>query len=84
MGISDDCVASWFAVARLADQAGFYGTKGLPDPVAMKEARRSCFLSMAAGEQDLVTDDIQQLTGIRPFAVDRHALNYPENFGWSA
>jgi uncharacterized protein YbjT (DUF2867 family) len=69
---------------RDIDDFASLGTKGLPDPVAMKQTRRSCFLSIAAGEQDLVTDDIQQLTGIRPFAVDRHALNYPENFGWSA
>lgn len=60
------------------------GTKGLPDPVAMKQSRRSCFLSIAAGEQDLVSDDIERLTGVPAFNVNRHALNYPENFGWSA
>lgn len=57
--------------------------RGLPDPVAMKESRHSCFVSIAAGTQALVTDDVQRLTGVTASSIDRHALNYPEQFGWA-
>ncbi|MBV7407472.1 NAD(P)H-binding protein [Maritimibacter sp. DP1N21-5] len=58
--------------------------KGLPDPVGMKKTRRSAFTSMALGEQELVTDDIATLTGIKAAPIDRHVLQYPERFGWSS
>ena len=53
-------------------------TKGLPDPVAMKESRRSCFYSIRADEMSLVTDDIRQLSGVGAAPIDRHILNYRE------
>jgi uncharacterized protein YbjT (DUF2867 family) len=56
------------------------GTRGLPDPVELKPARRSAFTSMALGEQALVTDDIETLTGLPATPLDRHVLNYREQF----
>jgi NAD(P)H dehydrogenase (quinone) len=53
-------------------------TKGLPDPVAMKESRRSCFYSIRADEMSLVTDDIRQLSGVAADPIDRHILHYRE------
>jgi uncharacterized protein YbjT (DUF2867 family) len=55
-------------------------TKGLPDPVAMKESRRSCFYSIRADEMSLVTDDIRALSGVAAAPIDRHILNYREQF----
>ena len=55
-------------------------TKGLPDPVAMKESRRSCFYSIRADEMSLVTDDIRALSGVAAVPIDRHILNYREQF----
>lgn len=56
------------------------GVRGLPDPVGMKSYRRSCFTSIAVGQQSLVTDHIQRLTGVAPARIDRHILTYPEQF----
>jgi NAD(P)H dehydrogenase (quinone) len=53
-------------------------TKGLPDPIAMKESRRSCFYSIRADEMSLVTDDIRTLSGVAAAPIDRHILNYRE------
>jgi uncharacterized protein YbjT (DUF2867 family) len=53
-------------------------TKGLPDPVAMKESRRSCFYSIRADEMSLVTDDIRHLSGVAAAPIDRHILHYRE------
>jgi uncharacterized protein YbjT (DUF2867 family) len=55
-------------------------TKGLPDPVAMKESRRSCLYSIRADEMSLVTDDIRALSGVAAAPIDRHILNYREQF----
>jgi uncharacterized protein YbjT (DUF2867 family) len=62
------------------DDLATLGTRGLPDPVAMKESRRTCFTSIAIGQQSNVTDHIERLTGIPASPIDRHALNYPEQF----
>jgi uncharacterized protein YbjT (DUF2867 family) len=55
-------------------------TKGLPDPVAMKESRRSCFYSIRADEMSIVTDDIRLLSGVPAAPLDRHIQNYREQF----
>jgi uncharacterized protein YbjT (DUF2867 family) len=55
-------------------------TKGLPDPVAMKESRRSCFYSIRADEMSLVSEDIRVLSGVAAAPLDRHILNYREQF----
>jgi uncharacterized protein YbjT (DUF2867 family) len=62
------------------DDLDSLGTRGLPDPVAMKESRRTAFTSMAVGQQDTVTDHIERLTGLPASPLDRHVLNYPEQF----